>query len=614
MALGFKNLSKTAVWIILALLIVGLAGFGATNLSGTIRTVGHVGDQAISVDAYARELQREIRGIEAQTGQPMPMSRVQTLGLDQAVLSRLVALAALDNEVANLGVSIGDENLQREILEIPAFRGLNGQFDRESYGFALNQAGMSEAEFESQLRAETARTLVQGAIVSGTKMPAVLTDTLSDYIGARRNFTWARMTAEDLQAPVPAPTPADLKAYYDANPDDFTLPETKQITYVLLTPEMVLDEVEVDEAALRDRYQERSAEYNLPERRLVERLVFNDIAAASSAKAQLDVNGTTFETLVDQRGLSLTDIDLGDVTREDLGDAAEGVFAAEVGDVVGPLPSPVGPALFRVNGKLAERVTPFEDAEPELRAELATDRARRLIETRAGNLDDLLAGGATLEELASESGLELGKIDWTADSLEGVVAYEEFRSAAADVTTEDFPAVAFAEDGSLFALRLDSVLPPRPEPFEQARDAVAEAWTLDQTETALKAQAETVIAGLGADGDFTETGLGFRVENGLTRTAFVDGTPPGFMSEVFEMDKGELRVVAADGAVTIVRLDDILPPAQTPDLTAMQEAIGAQLDQALAEALFQAFGRDAQIRANPQIDQRALNAVLSSFQ
>lgn len=614
MALGFKSLSKTAVWIILALLIVGLAGFGATNLSGTVRTVGHVGDQTISVDAYARELQREIRGIEAQTGQAMPMSQVQTLGLDQAVLSRLVTLAALDNEVDQLGISIGDENLQREILEIPAFRGLNGQFDRDSYGFALNQAGMSEAEFEAQLRAETARTLVQGAIVSGTRMPEVLTDTLSDYIGARRNFTWARMTADDLQAPVPAPTAADLQAYYDANPDAFTLPETKQITYVLLTPEMVLDEVEVDEAALRDRYEERNAEYNLPERRLVERLVFNDIAAASSAKAQLDVNGTTFETMVDQRGLSLTDIDLGDVTRETLGDAADGVFAAEVGDVVGPLPSSLGPALFRINGKLAERVTPFEEAEPELRAELATDRARRLIETRADNLDDLLAGGATLEELASESGLELGKIDWTADSLEGVAAYEEFRNAAAGVTTEDFPAVDFTEDGSVFALRLDSVLPPRPEPFEQSQDAVAEAWTADQTETALKARAETVIAELGADGDFTDTGLSFRVENGLTRTAFVDGTPPGFMSDVFEMDKGALQVVAGDGTVTIVRVDDILPPAQTPDLTAMQEAIGAQLDQALAEALFQAFSRDAQIRANPQIDQRALNAVLTSFQ
>lgn len=613
MALGFKSLSKTVVWIILALLIVGLAGFGATNLSGTVRTVGHAGDQVISVDDYARELQNEIRAIQAQTGQALPMSQVQAIGLDQTVLARLVALASIDNEVAGMGISIGDQNLQQEILEIPAFRGLDGQFSRDSYSFALNQAGMNENDFETRLRAETARTLVQGAIIAGTRMPPVLSDTLTDYIGARRSFTWATLTAADLETPVPAPTPGALQTYYDAHPDDFILPETKRLSYVLMTPEMVLDEVQIDDAALRDRYAERSDEFNLPERRLVERLVFNDIASASSAKAQLEVNGTTFEALVSDRGLALTDIDLGDVTRDELRDAADDVFATDIGTVVGPLPSALGPALFRINGKLEARVTSFEEAEPELRAEFASDRARRLVESRAEDLNDLLAGGATLEELAGESDMEFGQIDWSALSTDGVGAYEDVRVAAAAVTEDDYPEILFTEEGGIFALELNETLPPRPEPFDQARDKVAAAWTLQQTEEALTTRAEAVIAELGADGDFADTGLSFRVENGLTRTAFLEGTPPDFMTQVFEMDKDDLRIIASDGTVLIARLSDTLPPEETAELTAMQDAIGTQLDQALSEALFQAFASDAQLRAKPQIDQHALNAVMSSF-
>ncbi len=58
MAAGIKSFSKTFVWIILGLLIAGLAGFGATNLSGTVRTVATVGSQSISVDDYARDVQR----------------------------------------------------------------------------------------------------------------------------------------------------------------------------------------------------------------------------------------------------------------------------------------------------------------------------------------------------------------------------------------------------------------------------------------------------------------------------------------------------------------------------------------------------------------------------
>lgn len=613
MAAGVKSFSRTFVWIILGLLIVGLAGFGATNLSGTIRTIGSAGDQPISVDTYARELQREIRAVEAQTGQPLPMSQVSAMGLDQAVLARLVALASLDHEVEQLGISIGDENLHKEVLEISAFQGIDGTFDRETYRFALDQAGLNETEFENDLRAETARTLVQGAIMSGTEMPKVLTDTLIDYIAARRNFTWAKMGPEALETPIPAPTDDQLQAYYEAHTDAFSLPETKQLTYVLLTPEMILDQVEVDETALRELYDSRIEEFDIPERRLVERLAFADVAAASSAKAQLDVGGTTFEALVQQRGLTMTDIDMGDVTRDMLREAADEVFAADMGDVVGPLPSDLGPALYRVNGMLEARMTGFEEAEEELRAELAGDRARRLIETRAENINDLLAGGATLEDVAVETDMELGEIDWTADAHEGIAAYEAFREAADNVTKDDFPEIAFTEDGAIFALRLEEVLPVRPEPFNAARDKVAEAWTREQTVTRLSEQAETVVADIKTSGDFAITGLPHRVENSMTRSSFVEGTPADFMVQVFELEKGELRVIPGENDVVIVRLDETLPPARTEDLNAMRTAFADGLDQALAEALFQAYMRDAQIRARPQIDQRALNAVLTSF-
>ena len=128
MAAGAKSLSKTFVWILMGLLMLGLAGFGATNLSGTVRTVAQVGDESISVDEYVRELQREIRAVEAQTGQPMQMSQARDLGLDQNALARLTALAALDNEVGQLGISIGDENLQQEIRSDPSISGRRRQF------------------------------------------------------------------------------------------------------------------------------------------------------------------------------------------------------------------------------------------------------------------------------------------------------------------------------------------------------------------------------------------------------------------------------------------------------------------------------------------------------
>ncbi|MBO9452720.1 SurA N-terminal domain-containing protein [Tropicibacter sp. R16_0] len=614
MAAGVKSLSKTFVWILMGLLMLGLAGFGATNLTGTVRTVATVGTQTVSVDDYARELQREIRAVEAQTGQSLPMAQARELGIDRIALANLVNLASLDNEVAELGVSIGDTNLQQEILEVPAFQGVDGTFDREGYRFALEQAGLSEAEFEEDLRRESARTLVQGAIMEGVEMPSTMTDLIIDYVYARRSFTVATVSADALTTPVPAPTDTQLQTYYDENTEQFTLPETKRLTYALLSPEMLLDQVELDDASVRRLFEEREAQYNQPERRLVEQLAFTDDAAALDAKAQLEVGGTTFERLVEDRELSLADVDLGDKAIEELGEAGEAIFAAEVGDVVGPLPSPLGPALYRVNGTLAARVTPFEEVQAELRDELAAERARRLIEAQAEDINDLLAGGATLEELTGETEMTVGEIEWTTESSDGVAAYAGFRDAAQAVRDGDFPEIGFLEDGSIFALRLNEVLAPRPEPLDSARERVAAAWTAAETNIALQSQADSVLATLVTEGDFAATGLPTRVENGLTRTAFLDGVPVDFMNQVFEMEPGELRVIGGQGRAFVVRLDDILPPEETAELQQTQAAVAAQMNQALSRNLFDVYVRDAQTRAQPTLDQRALNAVQANFQ
>ncbi|MEP2544092.1 MAG: hypothetical protein ABJI82_05450 [Alphaproteobacteria bacterium] len=55
-----NSFTKTAVWGLMGLLILGLGGFGAVNLNGSARTVGEVGDKSISVDDYARELRRYV--------------------------------------------------------------------------------------------------------------------------------------------------------------------------------------------------------------------------------------------------------------------------------------------------------------------------------------------------------------------------------------------------------------------------------------------------------------------------------------------------------------------------------------------------------------------------
>ena len=90
-----KKASNIFVWIILGLLMIGLAGFGIGSFGGSSSTIGSVGTARITAQDYARAIQNEINAQSAQTGQSINLLQLQAAGIDRAVLDGLVARAAL---------------------------------------------------------------------------------------------------------------------------------------------------------------------------------------------------------------------------------------------------------------------------------------------------------------------------------------------------------------------------------------------------------------------------------------------------------------------------------------------------------------------------------------
>lgn len=606
--------SRAIVWVILGLLIVGLAGFGTANFGGSTQSVASVGEQDITVDEYARALQEELNAFQAQTGQSIQLSQGTAFGLDQAVLRRLLGRAALDNEARRVGVSIGDERVRDQVLQVQAFQGPDGTFDREAYRYALERSNLNESTFEDQMRQDTARTILQSAVVGGIVAPGTFTRSLLSYIKEARSFTWAELTPSDLVTGAPVPTDAQLEEYYKANEADFTLPETRAISYVWMTPEMIVDQVKIDDETLKAAYQDRISEFSQPERRLVERLVFATEEEAAAAVARINSGEITFDKLVEERGLTLSDADLGDVTVEDLGDAGAAVFALKDPGVAGPLPSALGPAIFRMNAILPAENTTFEEARQQLFDEIAGERARRQISDEITAVDDLLAGGATLEEVANETPMVFETIKWTPDSDGGIAGYQEFKDAAAAAKSDDFPAIVELSDGGIFALRLDEIIAPKLQPLADVRGEVIAGWDRAETTKRLVELANSLVPTVSQGTDMAALGLTATVEDGQTRDAFIEGTPPSFMSQIFEMAKGDVRVIEGDESAFVVRLDDIVPAdLGDPETASVNTALENQTAQSLAQDIFDAFTRTVQTSAGISVNQAAINAVHAQF-
>ncbi|GAB1480490.1 peptidyl-prolyl cis-trans isomerase [Paracoccaceae bacterium] len=602
--------ASVMAWVLMAMIVGGLGGFGVTNFGGNVTTIGAVGERDITVNDYVQGMRQQVSQLSQQFGTQLTMEQARAFGLDGQVLQGLVQRAALDNEASRIGLSAGDAVVATELAGMPSFQGVSGTFDGKTYRDALKNNNLTATEFENGIRADIARSLLQGSVAGGVVAPQALTDTIFAWAGERRGFTLLRVTEADLAAPLPAPTDAEVQAWYDAHLADYTRPEAKRITYAALIPAEVAKTITIDEAEVKAAYDARLSEYVLPETRLVERLVYGTEAEAAAAKARLDA-GESFETLVSERKLTLEDVDMGDVSKSDLGAAGDAVFALTEPGVVGPLPSSLGPALYRMNAILAAQETTFDKAKPKLLEELQLTAAQKVISDKVEAIDDLLAGGAALDELARDEGMVLATTDYApgADDNAPITAQPAFAKAAAALAEGDFPEAIVLDDGGLVAMQLDEVVVPTPRPLDSVKEAVTEAVRADALAKALTARGlemKTAIEGgaaLGAQGIAERTAS-------ADRQATVEGAPPSLIEAVFAMTPGELRLIEEPGFTALVRLDDIQPAtSEGEDAKALRDSIAVNAARALSTDIFALYSGALTAEAGITLDQAAIDAV-----
>jgi peptidyl-prolyl cis-trans isomerase D len=602
---------KMVVWGILGLLIVGLGGFGTANFGGSVSNVGSVGDRDIDVNTYANALSGEISRFEQQIGQQMSIEQASQIGIPARVLNQLFNQAALDGETSRLGLSVGDAAVRTQLLSIQGFQGLDGKFDTDTYKAALNRIGENPSKFEQGLREDLARTLLQGALTTGVTMPAIYGDVVVEWIGERRTISVATMGTGALSTGVPVPTDADIKSQYEATPEAYTAPETRDVTYVWLTPEMLSDEVELDEASLRQLYDDNISQFVQAERRLVERLVFGTKDEAAAAAARLQSGETTYEDEITARGLDIVDADMGDVALSDLGAAGDIVFALEETAISDVIDTDLGPALFRVNGVLDASEISFEDARGDLSIEMAADAARRDISDMIEEFDDLLASGATLEELASETRLEQGQLSWTSASEDGIASYSAFVAAVKAAEVGDFPEIVELSDGGIFALRLDTITPATLSPLDEVRDQVIADWEVAETARQMLVRAQDLESRVASGTPLADLGLEIETFDAITRQDYISTMPDGFIDAVFApgLAAGATTLIEGDGRVIIASIDAVMPPEDTDDNTAIADSYIASAAQGAAQDVITAFSSALRTREGISINQTAVDAI-----
>ena len=602
--------SKILSFVLLGMLVVGLGGFGVSNFGQQVDTVITVGKAQVSTSQYYRALKGQIDQFSQQFGTQFTFAQAQMFGLDAQTLQSLISNAALDNEAIRLGLSAGDVQVAQRIATTKAFLNVSGTFDRTTYAQVLEQNGLTVKDFEAGLRDDLARQLLQAAVVSGMNTPEALTDTLYAYQAETRAFTVLQLTQSSLPEKLAEPTEPDLQTFYTAHIADFTRPEAKRVAYALLKPSDLAKDQTVAEADIKAAYDAAFDTFNIPEKRLVERLVYPSEDEAKAAKAEFDA-GTSFEDLVKARGLTLGDIDMGDVSLVDLGEAGKDIFALTEPGVVGPLPSNLGPALYRMNTILPAQITPFDQAQDTIKSDLQLAMATKTIVDKFEPINDLLAGGATIVEVAKDQAMTEGATDYAkdADDNDAVTQDAEFAKAVEAMEPGDFAQVVSLSDGSVMVLQVTETVPPTPVPFEKAREKITAAYQAEALAKALTALADSHLAAAKSGTRLETLGITDNVAS-ATRSTKLPAIPADVLAAAFTLKPEDVVKVDANGIVALVRLDAIKPADMASEGSKADiEALSQQTAQSIAQDAYELFSTAMTTQGGLTIDQAAITAV-----
>ncbi|WP_161861303.1 peptidylprolyl isomerase [Algicella marina] len=618
---GKGKTSQVLLWVVMALLAFGLAGYSLVGAASGLATtnVASVGDQKISRQDYLTAYQAAINNLQRQLNIPINNQQARAFGIDRQVLAQLITQAALEGEAADLGISAGDDAVREEILAKPEFTGPAGRFEPETYSFVLQRTGLSAPEYEEKVRRDLARSILEAGISGGVLAPDILADTLLAYQGEQRVLSYAILSANSLPEPVGDPTEEQLRTFYDENPEAYTVPETRVVSYVALTPEDMAATMEIPDEAVREAFDNQTARFNSEERRLIDRIVFGTSEQAEEARTRLDAGEIDFAGLAEERGLAPTDIELGGRTASSLTRAeADAIFAAEGPSIVGPVTTDLGPALFRINAIVAARSTPFEEAAPALRRELAEAEASAAIGDWINDVQDLLAGGASFEEIAAETPLTQGTARINERLGEGLAADPDFRAEAMAADPGGERDLIDIAGGGIAALRVEEIVPPTLRPYEDVAAGIPADWRVVAQQTALHDYATSLLARIGEGETFDsvaqDAGLGVTTSEPLRRNDAPEGLPPAILEPAFALEEGASDIFEELSGTYLFRVDQVVP-FDPEDETASGEAdaVKAQISNAIAFDLFGGFAQATQDETGASVNETLLDQTLSQL-
>ena len=563
--------------IVMGLLIVA---FGIWGIADIFRgfgqsTLATVGSTEISIEQFRQIYNDRLQQMSRQFGRSLTPDQVRAFGLDRQVLQQVVAEAALDEDARRKGLNESDDEVKRQIMSDPNFKGTNGQFDPARFAGLIRQAGFTEQRYVAEQRQQALRRQIAGTVTAGATPSKTLIEALNRFQNEQRSIEYVKLGAAQAGT-IDPPSPEVLASYFDQHKVQFRAPEYRKISYVVMSPEEIAKWTTVSDEDAKKAYEQQKDKLSTPEKRQIWQIIFPNVADAQAARTKID-SGASFDDIAKERGLAASDVDLGLISKAEIIDPAiaNAAFALKANEISQPIQGKFGVALVRVGNIDPGNQPTYESVAAQLKHDIAVDRARAQVNDLHNKMEDERGGGASVVEAAKKVGLTAVTIDAvdrsgrTPDGKQvgGIPPGVDLiaQAFASDVGVDN-EALQFGNNGFVWFDVL-GITPSRDRTLDEVKSQVEARWRDDQITSRLMAKATDIVTKLGQGGKLADeaTGLGLKVESAsaFKRNATVTGLPAAVVAAAFRTAKDAAGQSPGAGNDTwvVFRVTDIKDPA-----------------------------------------------------
>jgi len=617
-------LGRGVMAIVMGGLVVSFAiwGIGDIFRGFGLSSALKIGKTEISIEQFRQFYNDRLQQLSRQAGRPITPDQARANGLDRQILSQLVAETTLDEQAKALGLGMSNNEIANRITSDPSFRGANGQFDRARFAAVIRDAGFTESRFVEEQRRVMLRRQIAVSLSGDIHVPAVAIETINRYQNEKRAIEY--LTLGPAQAgDIPQPTPEQLSKYFEERKVVFRAPEYRKVTLLSMSAADLAKPDAVSDADAKNYYDLHKASYGTPERRELRQIVFPQADEAAAAHERI-VKGASFDDIAKARELKASDTDVGVVAKSDIIDSAvaDAAFALKTGETSAPIKGRFGTVLVNVGKIEPGTQKTYDQVAPQIKREIAENRAKTEIGNLRDKFEDERAAGSTLAEAAKKLGLK----SRTIDAVDRSGRAPDGKPVADLPKSPDVIAAAFTSDvgvdndplqlpnGYLW-YDVTGITPSRERSLEEVKDQVTQHWRDDEVGKRLQAKSDEMLGKLKAGTTLAQ----LATDNGLKVQSAVDlqrGKPGGFapaklVEAAFKTPKDTPAIATGDQETTrfILHVTEVTDPKPNADVVIAKQII-TTLQSSYADGIIGAYVTKLESDLGVTVNQQAFTQII----